>query len=188
MSLSLSDNLLVGKLVRLTAQQYDDRETLARWSNDVELNRLWDDSPVRPRSADYFGDLGKGKDSDYRRFEFAVRPLDDNKLIGTLELSIMWVHQIAWLGMGIGEPAYRDRGFGTDALRLGVNYGFRELNVFRITLSAYSYNVRAIHVYEKVGFVREGLLRGMVQRDGQRYDEVMMGLLRSDWEQQARSE
>src|SRR5258706_11033228 len=188
MPLSLSDNLFIGKLVRLTAQHYDDREAMARWSNDVELNRLWDDSPVRPRAIDYYTDLGKGKDSDYRRFEFAIRPLGDDKLIGVTELSIMWVHQIAWLGMGIGEPEFRGKGYGTDALRLTVNYAFRELNVYRVSLSTYSYNTRAIHGYEKVGFVREGTIRGMVQRDGQRYDEIMMGLLRSEWEQQAHVE
>jgi RimJ/RimL family protein N-acetyltransferase len=183
MSLSLSDDLLVGKLVRLTAQRYEDREAMARWTNDVELNRLWDDTPVRPRTVDYFTDLGKGKDSDYRRFEFAVRPIGDETLIGVTELSILWVHQVAWLGMGIGEPEYRGKGYGTDALRLTVNYAFRELNMYRVSLSFYSYNLRARHVYEKAGFVHEGVRRGALQRDGQRYDEIMMGLLRSEWEQ-----
>src|SRR5690349_16105502 len=101
MTLSLSNDLLVGKLVRLTAQRYEDREAMARWTNDVELNRLWDDTPVRPRTVDYFTDLGKGKDSDSRRFEFAIRPIGDETLVGVSELSILWVHQVAWLGMGI---------------------------------------------------------------------------------------
>lgn len=183
MTLSLSNDLLVGKLVRLTAQQYEDKEAMARWSNDVELNRLWDDTPVRPRNVDYFADVGKSKDGDYRRFEFAVRPIGDEKLIGVSELSILWVHQVAWLGIGIGEPEYRGKGYGTDAIQLTVNYAFRELNMYRVSLNVYSYNLRALHVYEKAGFVNEGVRRGVVQRDGQRYDEIMMGLLRSEWEQ-----
>src|SRR5258708_19935638 len=113
MPLSLSDNLFIGKLVRLTAQHYDDREAMARWSNDVELNRLWDDSPVRPRAIDYYTDLGKGKDSDYRRFEFAICPLGDDKLIGVTELSIMWVHHIPLLPMWIRHPQYRRKRYTT---------------------------------------------------------------------------
>src|SRR5258708_8760155 len=145
MPLSLSDNLFIGKLVRLTAQHYDDREAMARWSSDVELNRLWDDSPVRPRAIDYYTDLGKGKDSDYRRFEFAIRPLGDDKLIGVTELLIMWVHQIAWLGMGIGEPEFRGKGYGTDALRRTVNDAFRALHLSPTSPRTSSYTLAPVH-------------------------------------------
>lgn len=183
MGFSLSDNLFVGNLVRLTAQQPEDRDEMARWTEDSEFSRLWSDSPARPRTSDYFADVGKSKESDNRRFEFAIRPLTEDRLIGVCELSVLWVHQVGWLAIGIGDPDYRGRGYGSDAMRLLVDYGFRELNLYRITLSTYSYNTRALHVYEKIGFVREGLLRGILQRDGKRYDEVMMGLLRSEWEQ-----
>src|SRR5262249_25566383 len=122
------------------------------------------------------------KDNDYKNFEFAIRTLDEDKLIGVTELNVNWVQQIAWLGMGIGEADYRGKGYGSDALWLTVSYGFRELNLYKVQLGTYSYNTHAIHVYEKAGFVHEGAQRGTVQRDGVRYDDIMMGMLRSEWE------
>jgi RimJ/RimL family protein N-acetyltransferase len=66
-------------------------------------------------------------------------------------------------------------------MQLVLNYAFYELNLYRVSLSAFSYNPRAIHVYEKVGFKHEGRLRSAMFRDGERHDLVFMGVLRPDW-------
>jgi len=68
-----------------------------------------------------------------------------------------------------------------------IGYGFRELGLYRITLSVFSYNTRAIRSYEKVGFVREQVQRAALFRDGERYDMYIMGLLRPEWEAQQTS-
>lgn len=74
------------------------------------------------------------------------------------------------------------RGLGTDALRVMVRYGFEELGLNRIGLGVWAYNDRAIAAYRKVGFVEEGRRRQMAFHAGQFHDEVLMGLLRSEWE------
>jgi RimJ/RimL family protein N-acetyltransferase len=57
-----------------------------------------------------------------------------------------------------------------------------ELNLNRITLIVFEYNQRARRAYEKVGFVVEGRVREVMLRHGKRYDWLIMGVLREDWE------
>jgi RimJ/RimL family protein N-acetyltransferase len=184
MSQLMPGDLFAGTLVRLTAPRSDDKETLARWSQDAEYLRHLDDSPARPRPADYYVEDKEEKNHDWRKFEFRIRTLAEDKLIGFIELWVQWNHQTAWVGIGIGEAEYRGKGYGSDALRVAVSYAFRELGLYRVSLGVFSYNQRAIRAYEKVGFVHEGRLRSALYRDGQRFDHLFMGILRSEWEQQ----
>ncbi|MEU1267029.1 GNAT family protein [Streptomyces sp. NPDC005799] len=78
-------------------------------------------------------------------------------------------------------PRGRGRGVGTEATRLVVAHGFEQLGLHRIQLEAYGHNRRALHVYEKVGFVLEGVRREAAWRDGVWVDEVVMGLLDREW-------
>jgi RimJ/RimL family protein N-acetyltransferase len=114
---------------------------------------------------------------------FAIRPLDADDLLGYVELDgILWAHQIGWLGIGIGEPGNWGRGYGYEALRLALDFAFHELNLYRVQLTVFEYNERAIALYEKLGFRREGVFREFVHRDGRRYDMLLYGLLRREWE------
>src|SRR5262249_32667781 len=153
---------------------------------DAEFQRLLDDDPSRPRSAEYYADNDKDRDKQRERenhnFEFRIRTRAEDRLIGFSGLWVNWKNQLAWLGIGIGDAEYRDRGYGTDAMRLTVNYAFRELNLYRVTLGVFSYNERARHVYEKVGFVLEGTQRAAIYREGERFDMLIMGILRPEWE------
>ena len=78
-------------------------------------------------------------------------------------------------------PRGRGRGIGTEATRLIIGYGFEQLGLHRIQLEAYAHNHRALHVYEKVGFVTEGVRREVEVRDGEWVDEVLMGILDREW-------
>jgi RimJ/RimL family protein N-acetyltransferase len=185
MSELISGDLFTGKLVRLTAPRPEDKDAMARWTQDAEYLRQLDADAARPRSADFFvEDKDKARERESRFFEFRVRTLADDKLIGFTELGIGWNTQAAWFGIGIGEAEYRGKGYGTDAVRLTVGYAFRELGLYRIGLTVFSYNPRAIRCYEKAGFVHEGVMRAALYRDGQRHDQLFMGLLRPEWDQQ----
>src|SRR5262249_53559974 len=82
----------------------------------------------------------------------------------------------AMLGIWIAREHW-DQGFGTDAVRTLCRFGFRELNLRRVTLHVYANNPRGIRAYQKVGFVEEGRLRGDHFVDGGYVDVVVMGLL-----------
>jgi len=176
------DTLFTGQLIRLSAYGTAVKEAQARWSEDAEYQRLLASDVAAPRPPAFFDE----EDED-ENYAFAIRTLDDDKLIGECNLWPMWNHQNAWLAIGIGEPDYRGKGYGTDAMRVLIGYGFRELGLYRITLSVFSYNTRAIRSYEKVGFVREQVQRAALFRDGERYDMYIMGLLRPEWEAQQTS-
>ena len=69
-----------------------------------------------------------------------------------------------------------------EATRLVVERVFTDLPVHRIQLEVFAFNPRAQHVYERVGFRREGVLRDALRWDGEYHDTIVMGLLRPDWE------
>jgi RimJ/RimL family protein N-acetyltransferase len=79
-------------------------------------------------------------------------------------------------------PDDRNKGYGTEATRLVVDRLFTDLPVHRIQLEVYAFNPRAQHVYERMGFVREGTLRDSLRWEGEYHDTFVMGLLRPDWE------
>ena len=80
-------------------------------------------------------------------------------------------------------PGGRDRGLGTEATRLIVGYGFEQLGLHRIELLVYAFNPRAQRVYEKVGFVTEGVLRDVLRWDGEWVDAITMSMLATEWDQ-----
>lgn len=78
-------------------------------------------------------------------------------------------------------PGGRDRGLGTEATRLIVGYGFGQLGLHRIALEVYAFNPRARHVYQKVGFVTEGVLRDALRWGDQWIDATVMAVLAPEW-------
>ncbi len=179
--------LLQGTLVRLAARDPEtDAGSFARWSTDSEYLRLFDADPAYPQPVGahrkQLEQLAKQTD----QFTFLIYPLApaDARPIGLVELDgIAWTHGEGWLGIGLGDRAYWDRGYGTDATRLILGFGFTELNLHRISLTVFDYNARAIQVYRRLGFVEEGRAREFLQRDGRRWDMIFMGLLRSEWQE-----
>ncbi len=171
--------LFKGKLVRLAAPLPEDSEIFAGWTQDDEYLRLLDDDPIRPLAPANFADFASPNSSDCY---FHLRTLSEDRLIGFAVLfNIKWSNQSAGMAMGIGIPEYRGKGYGSDGLRLLLNYAFSELNLYRVELTVLDYNSSAIRAYERAGFVREGVKRQAVQRHGQRYDLLCYSILRDEW-------
>jgi len=78
-------------------------------------------------------------------------------------------------------PRGRGRGVGTEATRLIIGHAFGQLGLHRIQLEVYGHNHRALRVYEKVGFVVEGVRREARLGDGEWVDEVLMAILDHEW-------
>jgi RimJ/RimL family protein N-acetyltransferase len=182
-----SSSLFRGTHVRLTALTHDDLPTLVQWYQDSEFLRLFDSRPAYPKTeaelAKWLDELQKEKDT----FAFAVRPLEGDELLGYLELDgLDWQHGVCGLGLGIGDRANWGQGYGHEATEMALQYAFDELNLHRVTVTVFSYNQRSMALFEKMGFQREGVFRERLQRDGKRYDMVLYGLLRREWEDQRR--
>lgn len=175
--------LFKGQLVRLAAPQPDDHIAFSKWTEDDEYLRLLDNDPARPLSPEAYAQWEQGFSEAPNVFHFRVRTLADDHLIGMVILGgIQWTNQTAFLGVNIGDPNYRGKGYGSEAMQLILNYGFLELNLHRVTSSTISYNTASVKAHEKVGFQREGIQRESIQREGQFFDVIHYGILRREWQ------
>ncbi len=166
--------------LRLAAPCPADADIFAQWSQDADYLRLLDDDPIAPQSPAAFNFSGTTPDPNSAYLH--IRTLDTDQLIGFVALfNIKWRNQSAEMAIGIGDPTLRGLGYGHEALDLLLAYAFHELALYRVGLTVMDYNVAAIHAYERVGFVREGVQRGAIWRAGKRYDLVCYGILRDEW-------
>lgn len=184
------NDLFTGELVRLTAiDAQQSAEAFSRWSRNSEYWRLLASEASQPssrrRAAAWF-EKQQEKDNP-NDFFFSIRTLEDDCLIGDIGLDgVLWNHGDAFVGIGIGERALWGKGYGTDAMRILLRYGFIELNLWRVSLDVFEYNPRAVRSYEKVGFTHEGRARQFLLRDGKRWDLIFMGITREEWLQKTR--
>ena len=157
--MSLS-KFLYGPKIRLTALARDGLPTMVRWYHDPEFARLLDSSPAYPKTEDMLTQWLEGRQKASDAFIFAIRLLDDDGLLGTVELSgIEWTNQVGWVSIGLGDSANWGKGYGNEATRLTLTFAFSELNLHRVQLTVFNYNQRAINLYQKLGFQREGVYR-----------------------------
>lgn len=161
--------------IKLTPLNKEDLPLLYEWINNKELvhyNTQY--KPIDYQShEEWFGKIKNSKDMVI----FAIRKSSGNKLIGTCQLhSISSVYRTAELQIRIGDEKEQQMGFGTDAVKLLVEYGFKDLNLRKIFIHVFSDNMRAINVYKNVGFVQEGLLKEHCFIDGKYKDILIMSI------------
>lgn len=87
-----------------------------------------------------------------------------------------------FVGIDICVDDYLNRGYGTEALGLWVDYLFDNSEVHKICLDTWSFNPRMVRVAEKVGFMYEGRQREMQFWQGEWLDLLHFGMLRGEWE------
>jgi RimJ/RimL family protein N-acetyltransferase len=88
--------------------------------------------------------------------------------------------------MFIGDEKHRNDGYGTEALKLAVGFGFDVLNLNNIELKVYDFNERAAKSYLKVGFKEYGRRRQAYYLNGEYHDVICMDILREDFYGQIR--
>jgi RimJ/RimL family protein N-acetyltransferase len=84
--------------------------------------------------------------------------------------------------VGIGEARLRGRGYGTEACRLICEYGFFFRNLYSTKVEVHGYNHTALRLCERLGFKVVGHLRGANLLNNRHYDEIIMDLVRSEFE------
>lgn len=125
---------------------------------------------------------------DERREQFARRPPGVHSVVAEIEGRVvgqlgLHVEQhprrrhVASLGMAVHDD-FQGRGVGSALLAACLDLADRWLDLRRVELEVYADNAPAIHLYEKFGFAREGLLRDYAFRDGAYTDAYAMARLR----------
>ncbi len=182
----MNKDLFKGELVRLCSAEIDEKAEMgSQSSRDSEFQRLSMSDISWPISKKKVKDwLEKELDKEPEdTFLFDIRTLAGDRLIGGVGLDgVKWAHGDTFVGIGIEDREFWSHGYGTDAMRIILRYAFQELNLHRVSLDVFEYNERAIRSYLKCGFNIEGRARQMLNRDGQRWDLIFMGILREEWD------
>jgi ribosomal-protein-alanine N-acetyltransferase len=171
-----------GERVYLRALEPADVEHVHRWYEHADTARLMGEQPrsLAHRRADADAEVAKaGRDW----FAFIICLLADDRPIGRADVfRIDRINGSAGFGIAIGEHELRGAGLGTDAVNAIADFCFGQLRLERLCLVTDAVNARAQRVYTKAGFVREGVLRKAFYQDGVFQDDIMMAMLRSEWD------
>ena len=165
---------LVGKKCYLSPIDVDDVEQFTEWLNDLEVTQnliLYPQIISVENEKEFLEKLVK-------EHTYSIIDIKKNKLIGNCGFNAVDnINQTAEVGIFIGDKKYWDKGYGTEALILLMDYGFKALNLHNIFLTVYSFNKRGLKSYEKIGFKIIGNKRESLLRDKKRFDIVFMDIL-----------
>lgn len=173
---------VTGERVALGPLRRDLAPHLLRWWNDFPTARLagFPDPPAPWTVERVAGWLDEAL-ADQQRVGFTVYSVDGPRPIGYANLrDIDHQHGTAEFGITIGDPADRGRGYGTEAVRLILDYAFTALGLTNVLLDTVEFNQAGQRAYEKAGFHLVGRRRRSVSAGGQRWDVIFMDCLASD--------
>jgi RimJ/RimL family protein N-acetyltransferase len=182
-ALGYATGVLDGEHVRLRELHEADLPQLEVWLRDPSI-LIFDTDTVRPRPEGAPTELLRrwSANDTPASVGFSIVTRDEGTLVGHVGLfNIDPKDRNAEVNILLGPP-HQGRGYGTDAMRVLVRYGFLELGLHRIELGVFAFNERALAAYSKAGFVVEGRRRQRVFHGGSFHDDLIMGILRPEWE------
>ncbi|MGE4272823.1 MAG: GNAT family N-acetyltransferase [Desulfitobacterium sp.] len=173
--------MLQGKKIYLRPLATDDIPIYQKWYNDQEVNywangawplsTMFNEEDIEERFFTPQKDSGR-----------YIILNEEHEPIGTTGFrDINHPARSAVLFIIIGEKDYWGRGYGTDALKVLLDYLFYQWNLNRLSLDLWDGNLRAQKAYEKLGFKTEGRLRQARFVLGEYHDAILMGLLREEY-------
>ena len=177
-----TEPLIAHGQVYLRPAERDDVPLFVRWLNDARTSRTL--SMVAPMSIameeGWYERIVESQGRD--GYHFVVCLLSDDRPVGTCGLfELDQRNGSAGLGISIGDPADTGHGYGSDAMRALVGWAFDMLRLERIWLDVYAFNPDARRLYERLGFVHEGVSRHGAFRFGEYVDLDRMSILSAEW-------
>jgi RimJ/RimL family protein N-acetyltransferase len=180
----MEEKILIGNLVvdqiKLSVLEDEDKQNLFEWINNKELVEF--NSPFQIISWDnhckWFDAIRKSESVKI----FGIRTIEKNKLIGSCQLlNLNKISGSAELQIRLGFFSEMGKGYGSEAVKLLLKYGFEELKLQRIYLHVFSDNIRAFKSYLKNGFKEEGVLRRAAFINGTYKDVKIMSILKEEF-------
>jgi len=171
-----------GDLVALGPLRREWLPLYQHWLNDFDMLKLVD-RRFRPHSSEWITQWYERHASGSQdSLLFTIIANDDARPVGNIALQdVDYRNRTAELGIYIGDPDARGKGFGTEAVRLMLGFGFNVLGLQNVMLRVFEYNQAAIHVYEKAGFREFGRRHQCQFMDGRFWDVVLMECVARDF-------
>ncbi|MFS0687938.1 GNAT family protein [Sporosarcina sp. 179-K 8C2 HS] len=173
--------LFSGERVRLRKMAIEDVSSYHKWRNDIEVMQF------TSLSLDVFTyadteNFVKIITGSHNSKGYMIEEISTDKPIGVTSLiNIDYGNRNAECIIDIGEKDYWNKGFGREAFQLLLDFAFDELNLHKVYLRVFSYNERAIKLYQKLGFSEDGRLTEQLYRNGSWHDVILMGLLKRNY-------
>lgn len=171
---------LIGTKCYLSPINIEDVDIFTEWLNDIQVTKYL----VQIRKS-YSVENEKEALSEMAKegHNYVIIDIELNKLIGIASLhNLDHINNTCELGLFIGDKDYWNQGYGEEASRLILDFGFNILNIHNVMLMVIDYNVRALKCYQKIGFQEIGRRRQSYHIAGNRYDVVYMELLNEEFE------
>ena len=174
-----------GEFVLLRKRIASDQDHYERWLTEGEWRQY--DAPWQWTASEEKTDQDQKAKTKIPEGEVGVEKM---AVITTLEdTPLGWVNRYrkklrtdAWfVGINICKDNFLNQGYGSEALRLWVDYLFANSEIHKIGLDTWSFNPRMVRVAEKIGFTYEGRQRAMQFWQGQWLDALHFGILRGEW-------
>jgi [ribosomal protein S5]-alanine N-acetyltransferase len=118
---------------------------------------------------------------DKRGIRWGIKLKENQRIIGTVGLNgLILKHKRAEIGYEL-HPAYWRRGLAIEAINEVLRFSFMQLDLHRIGAVVYPENEASIHLLMKIGFTKEGILRGYINQNEQFHDTYILSLLKLEW-------
>ena len=172
---------IIGETVNLKEIDSSDLPKMLVWRNKKE-NTKWffnQDEITNEKQEEWYNLYLEDKSDNMFIIE-----TKDGIPIGTIGIkNIDKQNKQAELGrMLIGEKEYLDKGYAVEATKTLVKYCFEKMNLNRIYLEVFEHNVKAINMYKKVGFKKEGSLRQAIFANAKWFNITLMSILKNEFE------
>lgn len=170
-----------GEYIILRGVEATDLEAYYNFLLDEEMGRLTGSQGEisREQTADWIRKISVPAED---RVDLMIIVKETDELIGEVVLNeIDPDNRSANIRIGIRSHEHRGKGYGTEAMTQMLRYGFESLKLHRIHLGVYPFNPRAIHVYEKLGFKRDGVERDALYVDGEFHNLILMSMLEDEY-------
>lgn len=181
--------MIYGKRLRLRRNERSDLPRFVEWLNDPEVRaHLSMNLPISQAGEEQWFEEMLKRPAAEQPYAIEIRESPPGeggetwRLIGNCGLfDVNWTVRSAEVGIFIGDKSCWNKGYGTEVMRLLLDYGFGSLNLNRIFLRVDEANRGGVRAYEKAGFVHEGRFRQGTYQGGQYRDMLFMSVLRSEW-------
>jgi len=170
-----------GEKVGLKPIKREDAQVWLEWFNDLEVTQYLSTftSIMSIEKEEEFYERVSDSETDK---VFSIYELNEEKLIGNCGLhNIDLANKSAMMGIVIGKKSHWNKGLGTEATILILDYGFTVLGLNSINLYLKEFNNRARKAYQKAGFKDAGRLRNHWFLDGDYYDSQIMDMLKEEF-------